>query len=225
MTTYETRPMAPADLGKYVCVPSGSCLRSPDITIREDGVWVKSSPDGMFSSAHRACFEARTGQAAQAAAPPRPKSHRTVYDRLQATSLTPEWHEKTCGYWYTVTNGATAHTAYATRAGLDRWLAERGLKLENDLPEAGTFGTTAITGAYAAESHGEFLTEDYRDGMGPGDFYSLRPVAATAALSNGDYTLALITEDDGMRTVHTLNPNVKTRVVFDRAAMRGDDRR
>ena len=33
----------------------------------------------------------------------------------------------------------------------------------------------------------------------------------------GRHTLALITEDDaGTRTVHTLNPNVKTRVEFNR---------
>ena len=143
-------------------------------------------------------------------------SYSQVYDSLYATSLTPEWHEKTCGYWFTVTNGAMAHTAFETRAGLDRWLSERGLTLENDLPEAGTFGTTRITGEYRTKSHGEFIGDDYRDGMGEGDFYSLVPVAATAAMCNGDYTLALITEDDGVRTIHTLNPNVKTRVVFDR---------
>ena len=39
---------------------------------------------------------------------------------------------------------------------------------------------------------------------------------STATLSNGDYTVARITEEAGVCTVHTLNPNVKTRVVFDR---------
>jgi hypothetical protein len=144
-------------------------------------------------------------------------SYTLIYDQLQATSLTPEWHEKTCGYWFTVTNGTLPHTAFATRAGLDRWLSERGLTLENELAEAGTFSTTRILGQYRDESHGEFVSDDYRDGMGEGDFYSLRPVVTTAAMSNGDYTLALITEDEaGVRTVHTLNPNVKTRLVFDR---------
>jgi hypothetical protein len=139
-----------------------------------------------------------------------------AYNKLYATSLTPEWHEKTCGYWFTVTNGATAHTAFATRADLDRWLSERGLSLEDELPEAGTFGTTRIIGEYRTASHGEFVSDDYRDGMGEGDFYSLRPVVITAAMSNGEYTLALITEEDGIRTVHMLNPNVRTRLVFDR---------
>lgn len=139
-----------------------------------------------------------------------------IYDQLYATSLTPEFHERTCGYWFTVTNGATAHTAFATRAGLDRWMSERGLSLESDLPEAGTSGTTRILGTYRAESHGEFLSDDPRESMGEGDWSSLRPIMATATLSNGDYTLALITEEDGVRTVHTLNPNVKTRFIFDR---------
>jgi hypothetical protein len=143
-------------------------------------------------------------------------SYKQVYDKLQAWVLTPESHARTCGFWFTVTNGSMAHTAFATRAGLDRWLRERGLSLENDLPEAETFGTARITGQYRTESHGEFLSDDYHDGMGEGDFYSLCPIVITAAMSNGDYTLALITEEEGVRTVHTLNPNVRTRFVFDR---------
>ena len=130
---------------------------------------------------------------------------------------TPESRERTCGYWFTVTSGAMAHTAFATRAGLDRWLAERGLRLETGLPDAGISGFTPVIGEYRTEMHGQWLGDDYRDGMGEGGFYSLRPVLATAALSNGRWTLALITEDvDGIRTVHTLNPNVKTRVEFAR---------
>jgi hypothetical protein len=146
-------------------------------------------------------------------------NHRQVYGDLWATSLTPEFHERTCGYWFAVTSyGSTAHTAFATRAGLDRWLSERGLSLENDLPAAGTAGTTRIVGEYRTESHGEFVSDDCRDGMGEGDFYTLCPAAVmvTAAMDNGDYTLALITEEGSVRTVHTLNPNVRTRLVFDR---------
>jgi hypothetical protein len=139
-----------------------------------------------------------------------------TFDKLFATSLTPEQHERTCGYWFTVTNGAVAHTAFATRAGLDRWMTERGLTLENELPEAGTWGTTRVLYGYRSALHGESLSDDLADGMGPGDFYSLQPVMATAAMSNGAYTLAFITEEDGIRTVHTLNCNVRSRVVFDR---------
>jgi hypothetical protein len=142
-----------------------------------------------------------------------------TFDKLYAYSLTPGQHERTCGYWFTVTNGAMAHTAFATRAGLDRWLAERGLALESELPEAGTSGFARIVGAYREAVHGERRGEDYD--LGPGDFYSLHPVLMTAVQSNGDYTLALVTEEeeDGIRTVHTLNPNVRTRPVFDRKSV------
>lgn len=148
-------------------------------------------------------------------------TYKTTYGNLWACSLTADQHERTCGYWFTVLSGACAHTAFATRAGLDRWLAERGLSLESELPEAGTSGTSRITGTYVTESHGVFITDDWRDGMGPGEFYSLTPVEATAVLSNGAYTLGLITQDSaGVRTVHSLNPNVRDRVVFDYAATR-----
>jgi hypothetical protein len=141
-----------------------------------------------------------------------------TYDKLYAYSLTPEQHERTCGYWFTVTNGAIAHTAFASRAGLDRWLAERSLSLENELPGAGTSGSARIVGGYRKAMHGDRRGDDLAAGMGPGDFYSLHPVLMTVVRSNGDYTLALVTEEeeDGIRTVHTLNPNVVARPVFDR---------
>lgn len=145
-----------------------------------------------------------------------------TYSNLRATSLTPEQHERTCGYWYTVTSGAMAHTAFATRAGLDRWLRERNLTLANDLPAQGEFGTTAIVGSYCERAYLD-IDDDYRERHYPDGydddeaaFYALQPVDATPVLSNGDYTLGLLTEDaEGVRTVHYLNPNVKTRRVFD----------
>lgn len=146
--------------------------------------------------------------------------YRLTYSNLYAASLTPEQHERTCNYWFTVTAGSTAHVAFETRAGLDRWLSERGLTLDTDLPEAGTAGWTPVTGEYHEVSHGEFISDDPCDGMGEGDFYSLRPTAMTAVMSNGDYTLALITDEAGVRVIHHLNPNVKTRVVFDRRSYR-----
>jgi hypothetical protein len=158
----------------------------------------------------------------------RSANHVQVYSHLYATSLTPGFHEQTCGYWFTVTSGAMAHTAFATRAGLDRWLTERGLSLEHDIPDYSDpavipsrdnwrEGVTRVTGQYLTMMHGEFSpAEDNPYRMTEGDWPPANPVLATAAMSNGDYTLALITGEDGVRTVHTLNPNVKTRVVFDR---------
>lgn len=158
------------------------------------------------------------------------------YSGLQVTALTPESHEKTCGYWYTVTNHAVPHTAFATKAGLMRWLDERGLMLGGELPETrGEPATIPVVGEYRDASHGDFSpTEDEGAGglyrmVEDDDWWALQPVVITAALSNGRWTLALITEDDGdrdgeivrVRTVHTLNPNVRTRLeAADHAAMR-----
>jgi hypothetical protein len=152
-------------------------------------------------------------------------SYTMEYRRLQVTALTPEFHEKTCGYWYTVTRyGGTAHTAFATRHGLMRWLAERGLTLDGELPGTlGEYATMPVTGQYRSTSHGEFAPdEDNPHRMVAGEEWSaVKPVVITSALSNGRYTLALISEDyDGVRTVHTLNPNVRDRLTADGATMR-----
>jgi hypothetical protein len=148
----------------------------------------------------------------------------THYANMYATALTEEQHERTCNYWYTVTCGATAHTAFTTHRGLERWLEERGLTLDGEMPETrGEWATMRVIGEYRHQSHGEFSpteADPYR--MVAGDeMGAIVPVVTTAAMSNGDYTLALIDEDgDGVRTVHTLNPNVKTRIVYDHAATR-----
>lgn len=137
------------------------------------------------------------------------------YDNLRATSLTREMHERTCGYWFTVTSGATAHTAFRTRAELDTWLAERGLTLaplgwawETEsgrhvslpLQDAGKFSTVAITGSYRASMD--------RDAE---RFNAIAPLLETRVMDNGEWTPAKITEADGVRTVHYMNVNYRER--------------
>lgn len=53
--------------------------------------------------------------------------------------------------------------------------------------------------------------------MNPVEFSSIRAVFETRTLSNGDYVLAKVTTENGVRTIHTLNPNVHERYVFDYA--------
>lgn len=127
------------------------------------------------------------------------------YDSLRLCCLTPEQRQRTCSYWYTITNGAIAHTAFRTRAGLDKYLKERNLTVDGLIPdEVGTFATMPIRGAYRTEMHWNDGTFPWLNGV------------HTRALSNGDYTTAVIThDDDGIRTVHTFNPNVHSRPVFD----------
>ena len=77
----DSQPMKASELGRYVCVPSGSCLhrgldrRGP--MIDADGVWVRSpDPDPLnpgsylYSSAHRDCYERRQASAKAAVSQP-----------------------------------------------------------------------------------------------------------------------------------------------------------
>jgi hypothetical protein len=130
----------------------------------------------------------------------------TTYNRLSVCHLTPEQHERTCNYWYTVNDYATSHVAFTTRQGLDRWLTERGLTLAGDITAEGAY--CAITGTYHDAAHMIL----------PVDFYQIGGTL-TFVMDNADYTLGIITTgDDGTRTVHHLNPNIHTRPVFDYAA-------
>lgn len=127
------------------------------------------------------------------------------YKNLNVTVLTEEFNKKTCNYWYTVTESWAAHVAFETLAGLTRWMDERGLELTGPLTEPGTWSNQKIVGSYKTTFH-----------MDPAVFYALPAIIETKDLGNGDYTLARITEEDGIRTVHQLNCNVKQeRVIFD----------
>lgn len=126
-------------------------------------------------------------------------------DSLGVVSLDSEGHAKTCDYWYLVQNHAFSHTAFNRCASFLQWLEERGLKLTAELPEHGTFsGWIRIEGSYRQQYHNSY-----------DEFYALQGYR-TRTLSNGDYTLAIITNDaDGIKTVHTLNPNCHDRTVYD----------
>lgn len=127
-----------------------------------------------------------------------------TWDNLTAISLNPEGHAKTCNYWYLVQQSYGPHTAFTTRRGLDNWLAERGLSLESELPRHAEHGHARIVGAYKTQSH-----------MSYDEFYGLPAIGEVRELSNGDYTLGLVTQDgDGILTVHYLNPNCHYRRVF-----------
>jgi hypothetical protein len=55
------------------------------------------------------------------------------------TVLDAAMHERTCGYWYTITKRSTAHTAFATRRELENWLSTNNLKLTAPLTELGQY--------------------------------------------------------------------------------------
>jgi len=125
-------------------------------------------------------------------------------NNLTVTQLDEEAHKKTCGYWYLVTCGSSSHTAFRTLASLRRWLSERNLFLEDELTGTKEIQSVWINGKYRQKSH---MSETaFAEVVGN----------ESRTMSNGDYVVAkLEVGDDGIVTVHTLNPNVKTRKVFD----------
>lgn len=125
------------------------------------------------------------------------------YSNLWLISITPEQHAKTCGYWYLVQNDHSAHTAFKRRDALLRWLAERGLEMTGELPAQGEHSTQKLKGQYETRMHGSY-----------DEFYALQG-RKTRVMSNGEYTLGVITDDGTMKTVHSLNPNCRERPKFD----------
>ena len=98
-----------------------------------------------------------------------------------------------------------SHTAFRTQEALMLWLEERGLKLTEELAEQGEWKPQKIEGEYVDHMHLDY------DG-----FYRLVGDAEEVRkLSNGSYTLGLITTDDeGIKTVHYLAP-ARYRHTFD----------
>lgn len=116
-----------------------------------------------------------------------------------------------CGpYFYTVTTGAaTAHTAFRTRAALLHFLELYGLTAPQDIPEPGARAfSMPLAGSYREVMHMD------------GDALDTLTGRRVRHMNNGAYTLGIVvTADDGIRTVHVLNPNV-LRVVYHHAESR-----
>lgn len=109
-----------------------------------------------------------------------------------------------CRYTYLVSaNVATRHTAFHSFEALQLWTSERGLTLPA-MPNDESWFSGPIVGSYATVAHMDEATFYATDG------------ALIRVLCNAQYTLGIVAiEPDGTRTVHSLNPNVKTRPVFE----------
>jgi hypothetical protein len=128
-----------------------------------------------------------------------------TYSQLDLCQLTPEFHARTCNYWFVVQNACTAHTAFTTREQLETWLDDRGLSLTAPLVERGQHSYQKINGVYRRVSY-----------MSYDEFYALSSIRQIKLMDNGRDTLALITEDpDGTRVINHLNCNCKYRIEYD----------
>lgn len=130
----------------------------------------------------------------------------TTHTRLHLCQLTPEQHSRTCNYWFTVTTSqALPHIAFTTREELEDWLTICGLALPLPLSPHGEHAVQHIQGTYRTA---HFLSYDA--------FYALNAIAHRKVWSNGQRTLAIVTEDEsGIRSINTLNPNMKYRIEYD----------
>ena len=128
---------------------------------------------------------------------------RTYGGSFWVTALTPGQHEKTCGYWYTVTNRAMALTAFKTWDGLVQWMAVHGLWIEGDIPAFQSGKSAKIEGEYREHCHMSHTTLPTEGRI-------------VAQMDNGQYTEGrAILEADGIVTVHYANCNDKERVILD----------
>ena len=123
---------------------------------------------------------------------------KSKYDNLSITSLTPEQKLRTCGYWYTVTNGSTAHTAFQTRDAALSWLRSLGLKIADDLAQEGQFQHQKIDGSYIRAL---IMTDE--------DGWNAIPGIPTVALENGQYRPAKLDIVGDVRVLYTCNANNK----------------
>lgn len=138
---------------------------------------------------------------------PQPVPYIETFTDLGVTKLSEaERQRRNIPYTYLVHHRAWSHTAFVSLNSLLRWADERGLILPESVTDdrGDSIQTGAIHGQYRAASH-----------MDTSAFYALDG-DLTRVLSNGDYTLGVLTVDENnIVTVHHLNPNVKDRPVFD----------
>lgn len=129
------------------------------------------------------------------------KSYTERYDRLHLCCLDADSRGAGRPYWYIVTNGTTAHTAFRTREALLLWLGQRGLSLSTPLPPDRTFGGGDIIGEYTRA----LVMCDAPDWLCvSGEEYP--------EMDNGEYTLAKW--DAEAKTLSVVNCNCRWRTVL-----------
>lgn len=118
-----------------------------------------------------------------------------VFEDYVLTSHSPSTKSR-CNskYWFlikTTTGGAVF--AFNDRERLLRWLEERGLSPETEVPERGTYESPIfLSGSFRREHH-----------LSASSFAAVEG-EETITLSNGRLTLAKITQEEGGRVVHVM---------------------
>jgi hypothetical protein len=132
------------------------------------------------------------------------KCHIRTHSNLSFARFDRTMRERHGNYWCAIESDCRAHTAFMSPGSSMLWLEERGLTLSEPVPYEGPHIYQRLNGSYREALHSSYDV-----------FYSLVGTR-TREMSNGKYTMAIIThDDDGLRTVHTLNCNLADRPVYD----------
>jgi hypothetical protein len=127
-----------------------------------------------------------------------------LYDKLRITALDSRLHANTCNYWYTVTNGGTAHTAFRTKASAVAWLNALGLTIDGELPTGATYASFEIKGEYRRERF-----------MGTAEAFSDIDGIPVPCLENGDFRQGKLDDKNGIRVLYSVNANCKWAEIYD----------
>ena len=120
------------------------------------------------------------------------------HNNMWICSLDADQKSRTCGYWYTVTCGSMAHTAFETRDAALAWMHALGLSIDGELPQEGTHGSFRINGEYRRECV-----------MCSEEAWVSLPGIPIAVLENGSYRPGKLHEENGVRVLFSCNANNK----------------
>lgn len=141
-----------------------------------------------------------------------PWFYSTEHWNLSLVTYNQHMHDTGANFWYAVRCQEMAHAAFRTRAGLRRWMNDRGIRFTQDIPSEGTFSYQRLEGRYRSTS---WVSTAHFNALAGSDFARDHGLQ-TKVLSKGNYTLGLIFQDEDMvHNVNFLNPNVIGGVVYD----------
>lgn len=110
-----------------------------------------------------------------------------------------------CGYFYLVRKNHFAHTAFRTKAGLKKWMRERGLRIG----KRKGFGIDII---------GQYF--DNCEMINRNEFeVKYNHLPAIEQLDNGDFTKGFVEDSRQGKIIHYQNPNCD-RIVYDYSQVR-----
>lgn len=125
-----------------------------------------------------------------------------VYNDMVCYHYDEQRAKQTAGpYQYVIQNKGMSYVAFCNLSSMMMWMEERGLSLDKMID---VNSWVNVQGKHREVAHMETVAN-----------FNLRGGRRSMIMSNGDWTECVINDDDGIRTIHYLNVNVRDRKVFD----------